>query len=158
MGVSTAIEARMRVLGLGNEILADDALGIRVIEQVRQRFGEAAETVASEEAGFRLMEDLLGVEHLLVIDTVQTGKVAPGTISFLDEDEVRKGPGSAPHGVGIFEVLAAARTLGLAAPRRVTAITVEAVDCSTVGGPMDPDVAAAIPRVVDWVGRFLRYG
>jgi hypothetical protein len=34
-------------------------------------------------------------------------------------------------------------------------VAVEAADCTTVGGSMHPDVEAAIPAVMEWIGRFL---
>jgi hypothetical protein len=35
---------------------------------------------------------------------------------------------------------------------------VEDSDCTTVGGPIHPDVQSAIPAVVELVGRFLANG
>lgn len=155
MGVSTGTETTVRLLGLGNEILADDAFGIWVAREVERRFGHAVEVVSSSETGFNLMDQLLGASRLLVVDTIVTGKSAPGTIHVFDAGRVRPVPGGSPHFIGLFEVLAVARGLGMRVPREVTIVAVEAADCSTVGGPMQPDVRAAIPAVADWAGRFL---
>lgn len=145
----------LRLLGLGNEILADDALGIYVAREVRRRFGGAIEVAASSDAGFNLLDLLLGVSHLLLVDTIRTGQALPGTLHHFGEEDARFAAGASPHGAGIFEVLAAARALGLQAPRKVEILAVEASDCATVGGAMHPAVCAAIPRIADWVGRIL---
>jgi len=55
-------------------------------------------------------------------------------------------------------VLAVGRKLDLDVPRETIVIAVEASDCTTVGGPIHPDVQAAIPAVVELVGRFLANG
>jgi hydrogenase maturation protease len=154
MAVSTETEQSIRLLGLGNEILADDAFGICVAREVERRFGHALEVVVSSEAGFNLIDKLLGASRLLVVDTIMTGKAKPGTIHVFEEDQMRAAPGQSPHFIGLFEVLAVARGLGLGVPRQVTIVAVEAADCSTVGGPMQPDVQAAIPIVTDWIGQF----
>ena len=152
-GVSIGTD--VRVLGLGNDILADDAFGIRVARDARIRFGDRADVVSSSQAGFHVMDELLGVARLLVVDCIRTGTAKPGTVYVLDEHAIPSAPGVSSHSLGIFEVLAVARTLALPAPAECVILAVEAADCTTVGGDMHPDVAAAIPEVLDWIGRFL---
>jgi hydrogenase maturation protease len=149
MEVSSGRNAAVRVLGLGNDLLADDAFGIRVACGLRSRFNAAAEVITSSSAGFHLLDDILGATRLLVVDTIQTGQAPPGTIGILTEDRVRLLPGGSPHFVGLFDVLGVARKLGLAAPSEVAIIAVEAADCLTVGGRMHPAVEAAIGPAVD---------
>jgi hydrogenase maturation protease len=148
-------ESSIRVLGLGNDILGDDALGILVARQAEARFGGQVEVVSSSQAGFHVMDQLLGVSRLVVVDCIQTGAAKPGTVYVLDEHAVRPAPGVSSHSLGIFEVLAVARSLGLPAPAQCVILAVEAADCTTVGGSMHPDVEAAIPAVMEWIGRFL---
>ena len=152
---STGSDRSIRVLGLGNDILGDDALGIRVAREVEARFGHEVEVVASSQSGFHVMDDLLGVSRLLVVDSIQTGSTKPGTVYVLDENSIRPTQGVSSHSLGIFEVLEVARRLSLPVPAECVILAVEAADCTTVGGGMHPDVEAAIPLVVEWVGRYL---
>src|ERR1035441_10975884 len=99
----------IRLLGLGNDILADDALGIRVARQAEARFGGQVDVVSSSQAGFHVMDQLLGVSRLVVVDCIQTGAAKPGTVYVLDEHAVRPGPGASPHSPAIFEALAVGR-------------------------------------------------
>jgi hydrogenase maturation protease len=154
MAVSTGSEQSVRVLGLGNEILADDAFGILVARAVERRFGGEAEVVESSDAGFNLLDRLVNVSRLLVVDTVQTGNSKPGTLHVYDSSGWLPVTGVSPHFTGLFEVLAVAKELGLRVPQ-VAIFAVEAADCFTVGGAMHEDVQAAIPMVVEWVGRYL---
>jgi hydrogenase maturation protease len=153
MEVSTGVRPRVRVLGLGNQILADDAFGILAAREVERRMGDRIEVMVSSEAGFNLIDCLVGASRLVIVDTIQTGAAPPGTIHVFEEEDFRAAPGGSPHCAGICEVLAVARKLGLAAPARVTIAAVEAADCSTVGGAMHPDVLGAIPSVADWILR-----
>jgi hydrogenase maturation protease len=148
----------VRLLGLGNEILADDAFGILVAREVKRRFQGQIEVAHSSAAGYDLMEHLLGARRLLVVDTIVTGRAKPGAISIFTADRVQPAPGGSPHFLGLFEVLAVGRKLHLDVPKEIIVIAVEASDCTTVGGPIHPDVQSAIPEVVELVGRFLANG
>jgi hydrogenase maturation protease len=104
------------------------------------------------------MDHLLGASRLLVVDTIATGRAKPGTISIFTANRIQPAPGGSPHFLGLFEVLAVGRRLHLDVPKEAIVIAVEAADCTTVGGPMHPDVQSAIPAVVELVGRFLANG
>jgi len=148
---STRSESPVRLLALGNELLADDAFGPIVAREVRGRLRSAGDIVATSEAGFHLLDYVLGVSRLVVVDTVQTGRSAPGTIHVFGEQDLRVPPGPSPHLTGIFEVLALARALGLDAAPQVTFIAVEAADCATIGGRMHPAIEGAVRVVTDRV-------
>ena len=148
----------VRLLGLGNEILADDAFGILAAREVARRFQGQIEVVQSSSAGYDLMDHLLGARRLLVVDTIVTGRARPGAISVFTADRVQPAPGGSPHFLGLFEVLAVGRKLHLDVPKEIIVIAVEASDCVTVGGPIHPDVQSAIPEVVELVGQFLANG
>jgi len=144
MAVSTAV----RLLALGNDILGDDALAFEVARQV-----QGMEVVCSSASGLHLLDDVLGTDRLIVVDTVQTGNAPPGTIYSVGEQDFDVTYGITPHCTGLFETLALARQLGLAAPREVLIIAVEAADCLTVGGEMHPAVRAAIPGVLEAIAK-----
>ncbi len=135
---------RIRVLGLGNELLADDRFGLVVADQLRDLAGEELEVVSGPTAGLSFLDALAGASHLLVVDTLVTGSVHPGTLSEFREGEVAGPAGPSPHYVGLFEALALGRTLGLPMPGRVVILAVEPSDCLTVGGGMSDAVQAAI--------------
>jgi hydrogenase maturation protease len=139
-----------RILCLGNSILADDAFGFVVAEQLRRERPDL-DVRESSTSGFDLLDFTLGADRLLVIDTMQSGQAGPGSITIFREEDVRPIPGGSPHYIGLFEALRLGRALGLPVPADVTIITVEPADCLTVGGPMHRDVAAAVTRVLEMV-------
>ncbi len=141
--------AAARVLGLGNEILADDAFGILVAREIERVLPpETVEVVSSSAGGLRLLDCILNVSRLVVVDTIRTGRAAPGTLYVLRESDLAAPAGATPHCTGLLDALQLARHLGLPAPGDVTVIAVEPADCFTVGGAMHPAVAAAIPKAV----------
>ena len=152
---ANAEHVRIRLLGLGNEILADDAFGILVAREVDRLGPGRIEVVCSSSAGFNLLDDLLGASHLVIVDTIMTGAANPGTIHVFRAHHVSHASGIAPHFLGIFEVLALGRRLHLDVPLEAIVIAVEALDCTTVGGMMHPDVRAAIAETVNLVQQFV---
>ena len=140
-----------RVLCLGNELLADDALGAVVAEQLRQVLPGTAEVVFTSATGFDLLDEVLGTSRLLVVDTIETGTRPPGTVHLLREEDVQPVPGNSPHYIGLFETLKLGRKLQLDVPQEVIIVAVEPADCLTVGGAVSPAVKEAIPLVVNLV-------
>ena len=66
---------RIVVLGLGNILLRDEGVGVRVIEALAARYVLPAvvEVVDGGTSGMELLDTLAGCDHLLVCDAVQTG-------------------------------------------------------------------------------------
>jgi hydrogenase maturation protease len=156
MGESTKSDFSARLLCLGNDILADDAVGLRVAETLHGRLPASVDVVASAESGLRLLDYLVGVPRVIVIDAVQTGSAPPGTVFVLREEDISYSPGPSGHYIGLFEALALGKKLDMPVARDVLIIAVEAADCRTLGGAMTPEVERAIPevarRVVEMVG------
>lgn len=146
--------ARVRLLGLGNELLADDAFGILVARQAAARF-PGLEVVTTSESGLALLDYLSGVSRLLIVDTIQTGRAEPGTLYAFDAEGLRVAPAAAPHGAGLREVLDLAGALRLEKPEQIRILAVEAADCLTLGGRMHPAVEEAIPAALEWVAEQL---
>ena len=115
---------RTRLLGLGNDILADDALGILVAHEIERLALPGLEVATSSESGLSLLDHIQEVDRLIVIDSIQTGRAEPGTIHVVREEDVAGPPGGSPHFIGLFETLALGRALGLRVPAEVTIIAV----------------------------------
>ena len=77
------------VLGLGNILLGDEGVGVRVVERLLERytFGEGVLVLDGGTLGLDLLPYLEGASRLLVIDAVQAGK-PPGTLIRLEGDQV----------------------------------------------------------------------
>jgi hydrogenase maturation protease len=143
----TAVAGAVRVLCLGNDLIADDALGPEVAR--RLRIGSpAVDVVESSLTGLGLLEGIVGAERLVVVDSVVTGSAPPGTVRVLHETDFDVPRGGSPHYIGLFEALDLGRALRLPVPDDVTLVAVEAGDLSTVGGGLSAEVEAAVPDVV----------
>ncbi len=138
-------EAAIRVLCLGNDLLADDAVGPEVARRLR-RFRPELDVVATAETGYYLLDYIPGCDRLIVVDSI-AGLGDPGTIHILRESDLHTAPGASPHGMGLLDTLAAGRKLGLRMPKSVVMLAMEAADLTTVGGPMTPAVRSSLPTL-----------
>jgi hydrogenase maturation protease len=77
------------VLGLGNILLADEGVGVRVIERLLERydFPDSVRVLDGGTLGLDLLPYVEAASRLLVVDAVQAGK-PPGTLVRLAGDEV----------------------------------------------------------------------
>jgi len=110
------------------------------------------DVVDAAAGGLGLLDLVLDADRLIVVDTLASRTAAPGTIHVVRDGEMQVAYGPSPHYTGLWEVLALGRALGLAVPKDVVIIAVEAADCTTVGGSMHPAVRGAVPEVVRLIG------
>lgn len=155
-GNSAARAPTTRILCLGNDILADDALGFLVADYLREFAFPEIDIVSSAESGFHLLDYVLDIHTLIVIDTVKTDLTPPGTIYQLRPHEMQVATGGSPHYTGLSETLTLARRLNLRVADNVFMLAVECSDCLTVGGEMSPAVRAAIPQLLAELHRLLQ--
>lgn len=144
---------RVLVLGLGNAILSDDAIGLHVARALRLQIGpeEAIAAVEVEEMGLSLLDYIVGCRDLVIVDSIQTGRVPPGCLHEIDGDDSLTRRGGSPHFLGVGETIACGRLLGLAMPERIRIFAVEVNDPFTLGESLTPPVAAALNNVADRV-------
>ncbi len=142
------------VLGLGNPIVSDDSVGLRVADELRARLAGAAgvEVDVDYWGGLRLMERMIGYDRAVVIDAIQTG-AAPGTIHRLRPDDLPTQRSASAHDANLTTALALGRQAGMHLPpdEGVALVGIEAADILNFGEQLTPEVQAAIPRAVQLV-------
>ena len=83
-------ESRILVLGLGNILMQDEGVGVRVVESLQRRYTFSANVKLMDGGalGLRLMNPILDTDHLIVVDAVRTGS-PPGTVHRFSVEELR---------------------------------------------------------------------
>lgn len=149
---------RTVVIGVGNPILSDDSVGIRVARAVGEKLvweGEGNRGIPRVDVtevyagGLRLMEELSGYDRAFLIDAVETGAAAPGTIhTFLREDLRALRNISGVHDTSLGMALQVADHLSIPLPDDIRIWGVEIGEGMAFGEELTPAVAAAVPLVV----------
>ncbi len=135
------------VVGVGSTILADDGVGVRVVEALRAGgLPRGVDAVEVGTAGLGLLDLVAGYERLIVVDAMVTG-AAPGTVVVLrGHDVARAHHLRSTHDADLPTTLALGRELGgREMPGEVTVVGVEAADLTRFSEQLTPPVAAAVP-------------
>lgn len=131
--------APVLILGLGNILLADEGVGVAVIERLQKhyRLPEGVELLDGGTSGMTLLDDLRNRDILIVVDAVRTGK-PPGTLVVLKGEQVPAFFRSkvSPHQLALSDVLAVLTLTG-EKPPQVTLIGVEPLSLETRLGLSD---------------------
>ena len=139
------------VIGLGNPIVCDDSVGLRVARELRARLADRTDVEVEEDCwgGLRLMERMAGYQRAIVIDAIQTG-APPGTLHRLTPGSIPTQRSASAHDVNLPTALAFGRQAGLVLPadEDVLLVGIEAEDILTFADECTPAVRAAIPEAV----------
>lgn len=146
--------AKTTIIGIGNPLLSDDAVGILTIRRLREILAEREDIVLQElyTGGIRLMEAMSEFRRAWVVDAMVTGTVPPGTLRrFSPADFVATRHAASSHDTDLATALETARLLGIRLPREVTIWGVEAAEVNLFGETLTPAVAMAVPRVISGI-------
>jgi len=153
MGVSMEMK-RTLILGVGNPILTDDGVGVRVAEAVREALPADAPVDVREASvgGLTLMETMVGYDRVILIDAFLSRGGIPGTIRRLSLEDLRTiSPtrhSASAHDTSLVTALEMGRRMGLPLPDEIVIYAVEAENVTDFGEGLTPAVAAAVPQVV----------
>jgi hydrogenase maturation protease len=138
------------ILGIGNILLRDEGVGVRVIEQLRERvLPDGIEILDGGTSGAGLIDDIADRRKLIAIDSMQAEQ-PPGTVYRLGLDDLLRNPDQLSlHEFGLLDTLMMAKRLGCA-PREVVIFGVQPEDIRT-GLELSTGIAALIPGLIDRV-------
>ena len=159
MSLSPTPTATLLLLGLGNDILTDDAVGLHVVHELQRELAghPAIDFRETTEMGLALLDFITGYRTVAIVDSIQTGKAAPGFLHELDATALNQLAGRTPHFVGVSETLALGKQLGLPMPEQVRVFAIEVADPFTLGTALTPALQAALPGIVTRIRTALQH-
>jgi hydrogenase maturation protease len=143
------------ILGVGNLLLSDEGVGLRVVERLvtSYRIPEEVQALDGGTLGLDLLHylevgDGRPVKNLLIVDAVEMGK-KPGTLLRMEGNEIPSflSVKMSPHQVGIPDMLFAAKLRDLY-PRNVVLWGVQPGSLE-VGLDLSPPVAAQVDVLLE---------
>jgi hydrogenase maturation protease len=148
--------APILILGVGNILLSDEGVGIRVVEALQRiELPDGVEVVDGGTASMALLDSLSHRDRVIVIDAVK-GHHEPGTIYRFTPAEisVQKGIVTSLHQIDLLDALTQVEFLRCA-PREVVLYGIEPKTIA-LGLELTPEVETAIPRLIELVLSELR--
>lgn len=138
------------VLGLGNDIMSDDAAGVLVARSIAGRIAPGcADVVEAACAGWRLVDILRGYERIIIVDAIVSVQCPAGAVCRVDLENIRSMHLQSSHGMGIREALALDHTLGGSVQRAISAYAVGVKNPFEFGEAPCREVAERIDAIAD---------
>jgi hydrogenase maturation protease len=139
------------VLGLGNTILCDDGAGIHIAEEIRNRCPQT-DVLDASAAGFRVIDEVIGYDRLILIDSIKTGKKEPGSLrKFRLEEFERTLHHTSPHDISLFQAFRIMKEHNEKLPHKVIIYGIEVEDTQTFSEICTEKVNLAIPSIVETI-------
>ena len=139
-------------MGLGNPVLTDDGVGIRLARDLGREWARRPDLVVEPEgpaASLDLAEHMAGHRRVIVIDALGPG-LPPGTVHVFTAAQLRESRHHRGiHDVNLATALELARRAGLPVPpdEEIHLFGVAVEDAWTFGEALSPALEEAYPRV-----------
>lgn len=157
--MSEAGHPRIGVMGLGNLMRTDDAVGMLALRTLMEdgRLPPVVRAIEGGSLGLDLLHSLRGISHLLVLDAVDTG-LAPGILVRFEADELAGLPVSkSVHLLGFSDLMGVLWLLD-AAPAEVVLLGVQPASTGwgtaltpVVEAAQEELVQAALQQIENWI-------
>ena len=146
-------EKRILVLGVGNILYTDEGFGVRVAEELEQKYEFSPNVTIMDGGtlGFKLMGPIIESDYLIIVDIVlNEGK--PGDVFRLLGEDLRKACAftNSLHQTDLLDTLAQCSLMG-EVPEDVILFGVEPVNYHDMSAELTPELAARIPDVMEVV-------
>jgi len=139
------------ILGIGNPILTDDGVGIKIARKIKEGNPEL-EVIETSEAGIALLDLIADYDKLVIIDSIKTGQEKPGKVYKLRLEDLKPAVDSASsHGVDIATAFELGRGLGYRMPKYISLYAVEIKDNTTFGEDCTEEVEERIPFIISQI-------
>ena len=144
------------IIGLGNRLMTDDAVGLDALTAFQRCFvvPDGVDLLDGGTLGLDLLPYMEGYRNILIADCVTVGK-PPGTLLQVEGEDVVTTFANclSPHQMGLKDLISVLELQGRL-PERLTVLGVEP-ESIEVGEQLTTTVAAALPRLVEAMARVL---
>lgn len=134
-------------MGIGNPILTDDGVGIRIAQKLKEE-KPYLDTIETSEAGMALLELIIGYDKLIIVDSIITKKGKPGDLYRLELEDLKPVVNSySSHSIDIATAIKIGERLGYKLPEFVSIYAVEIKDNTTFSETCTQEVEKRIPSI-----------
>lgn len=139
---------KLLFLGLGNPILSDDAVGIRVVDKIKSIMGDSngIDFVTGSMAGLRILDVIQGYDELVIVDAIEKGG-EPGTLYKIPIEDLEGTLHlTSLHSINLVTAIELGRKMSLKIPKRISIYGIEVKDVVKFSEKMTPEVEESIPK------------
>lgn len=147
------------ILGIGNSILTDDGVGIRIANELKKVEPPLNADIREVSiAGLSILDEVEGYDRAVLIDSIITGRAEPGTLYHLERTDFNATKNlSCSHGIDFFTALELGKKYGYRIPEKIDIFAVEIMENTTFSEQLSPEVEARISQIVNEIARSVKW-
>jgi hydrogenase maturation protease len=142
------------VLGIGNILMKDEGVGIRVINRLEKEGCEGADLLDGGTGGFHLLDTLQSYKTVIIVDA-SLDAFPPGHVRVLQPHYTEDFPKQlSAHEIGLRDLIDSARALGRLPEIYLVAVSVK--EFREMGMDLSPEAESAIPEAIQYINKIIR--
>lgn len=148
---------KILILGLGNDILTDDGIGPKLVNDLtRMDLPADVDFKTASVGGLELLEIISGYSRMFIIDAIRTAGGKPGHVYFLSPDDFRTTMHiSNLHDINFVTALELGNRLNYQLPSEIMIIAVEIAEDLEFSEELSPALQLQYPAILVKVHKFL---
>lgn len=145
------LKDRFIVIGLGSPIMTDDAVGLKIAQNIEDMHLNDVDTLQEAIGGLEILPMIRGYRFALITDAILTGQQPPGTVMIYDPDDFKDTVGNTfAHDINLATALKIGKQMDASTmPEKVLFVAVEVQDIQTMSETMTPEIEAAVQPAVN---------
>ena len=149
---------KVLILGIGNEILTDDGIGIRLVEDLQKKcFPPEIIFEKGTVGGLEILEMIQGYQEVLFLDAIKTINGKPGEIyHMVISDFFETLHLSNLHDVSFIQAIRLGKELGLELPEILHIFAIEIVEDQVFSNNFSSEIEKQYPAILKEAEHFIR--
>jgi hydrogenase maturation protease len=133
------------ILGVGNPLLRDDSVGLRVVHEISAQLGDPTLTIEETcSGGLDILNIISDFDKAVIIDAVRTSGGRAGSIFCFGIDEIVLCPIQNAHRMDFISAIRLARQIGITIPQDIQVYAIEVGNLNEIDEHCTNNVEEAI--------------
>ena len=148
---------KILILGIGNDILTDDAIGPKIVKRLQEDLSnDNISFLTAAAGGLEILEMIKEFYRVVIIDAIKTRGGIPGTIYYLTPANFKETLHiSSFHDVNFLTALKLAEKLEISIPEQIDIIAIEIVEDLTFSNDFSKELASRYEDIYREIKGFL---
>ncbi|MFH1453933.1 MAG: hydrogenase maturation protease [Armatimonadota bacterium] len=149
---------KILILGLGNDILCDDGIGIKLAKDLQREFSSYNyEFLPASIDGIALLDVMDGYDKVIILDAFQTKDIDIGEVAVLGIEDLKHTVfiGS-PHSINLATALKMSEKLNYNIPEDIVIIAINVFDVQTFAEELSSEIQSQYPQILKKVREIIK--
>ena len=141
---------KILILGLGNEILCDDAIGIKIIDDLKGRIDNTGvDFVKTCVGGLEIVEFIQSYDLIIVVDSMRSNSGIPGEVYYLEPESFKETLHlTSLHDISFLSALKFVNEVYKHNPHKLAILAIEIIEDQYFSEQFTPEIEDKYPQIL----------